>query len=458
MAMTKRLRTKSQPQHRKSPSCECAPCRNDRMRGCSKPYACCALAEKMLQSLPELWNPVNNTPHDGLSLSQEERRINEAKRDQNEPFLFDPSMTSADDLTAGFRIFYDLDTPAKFPPKRLPRLGAIVREETTHAYIGSATSNEGSRDAKAGAAVILRRDVVTSGRVPKILPQSGLAAEATGIIMASLGTPMDAPLHIHTTSTQITDALNQKLRGWEDRDWTGVRDKMILRSAAYHLRKRSAPTTWHLHKVTEGDRDKSGEARIEADLCLHEEVEMDIDLSVPPQYNNSGVKLSELTQRLAYQRIRAMKSLPPRQRAADNLHLILWAIDGINGMRPTDQQIWESVRTKPITRQIADFLWRAIHGSIKCGRFWAHVPGLEDRGICHKCGLTESVKHMLLECSAHGQETAWDMAKETWARTGKQWPSISIGAILGVGLLAPPHMDEGEQRLLKIIITETTWL
>lgn len=458
MAMTRRLRMRTTPPHRRTPDCTCDPCSADRANGCNKPHACCALAEKMLQTLPDIWNPLDKTPHDGLSLSREDRRVNIERRNLEEPFLFDPTMTSADELTSGFRVFYDVDAPPRYPPRWLPGPRAIVRADTTHAHIASAATKEDSRDARAGAAVAFRCTGIMSGRVPIILPQSQLTAEATGVIMATLNTPTDAPLHIHTTSTQITEALNAKLSGWEDRDWTGVRDKMILRSAAYHLRRRSAPTMWHLHKKAGAGSEEARLAGIEAELSIHEDAEMALDLSIPPQYNNSGVKLSELTQRLAYQKIRTMKANPPKQRATNNLHATLLAVDKANGMRPTDRRIWGAIRTKSITRQIADFLWKAMHGSMKCGSFWRNVPGMENRGICSRCDRTESLEHLLLDCAAIGQEDAWGMAKEAWERTGHGWPQITLGTILGVGLIAPPNTNGGEQRLLKILISETAWL
>lgn len=388
----------------------------------------------------------------------EERAENKGKMNEGEPFLFDPSMTSTDDLSAGFRVFYDIPERPSYPARRPARQRAVVHAETTHAYISAATSEQGSRDARAAGAVELRPGRARGRRVPAILPQTTLAAEATALILAIEGTPSDAPLHVHTMSKRLTEGMNKNLRTWEDQGWIGIRDKMILRSAAYKMRHRAAPTTWHLEKKTE-NKGRYSLAQKRADRRLQGRKELETDLSIPPQYNNSGIRLTTLSQKLAYKAIRGREQNVPRQRTEANLQRILGAVDRITNERPTDSQIWRAIRSKVLPRPISDFLWKATHGIIKCGSFWNHIPGLEERGRCSTCQEVEDLPHILLECRAGGQETAWRQAKDTWERTGHHWPDLTLGALLGAGLMAGPNREEeGENRLLQILISETTWL
>lgn len=455
--VTKRMRTRTTPPHKNRKDCRCKACREDRAKGCKKPHACCKLAGNLLLTLSELWDPLQKTPHDGLSLSKEDKDSNIKRREEGEAFTFDPSMSSANDLSTAFRAFHDIAAPAKYPPRRTGRQGLTALREARHAYVQSATFREGTRDANASAAVLFSNGETRGKTIPSHLPQTSLGADAGAIILAVTAAPTDAPLHIHTTSKALTESLNKKLQQHEDSGWTGVRDMIILRNAAYRLRHRAAPTIWHLEK-REVNRGEYDTAKHEATRALRGEEVMEMDLSIPPQYNNSGIKLDTVTQKLAYRKIRELRITHPRQRTTRNLYDVLKAMDRICDVRPTDNRIWTSIRAKPIPRQIADFIWKAMHGTIKCGPFWKHIPGYEQRATCQGCEREESVEHILLECDRRGQGRAWALARALWERTGHTWPHLDIGALLGVGTLDLPNASPGKQRLLKIIIAETMWL
>ncbi|KAJ7480453.1 hypothetical protein B0H11DRAFT_1636772, partial [Mycena galericulata] len=77
--------------------------------------------------------------------------------------------------------------------------------------------------------------------------------------------------------------------------------------------------------------------------------------------------------------------------------------------------IWKSIKNKAITRQICTFLWKCIHSALRIGKFWRNIPECDGCEMCHKCGVTESIQHILLECTCRGQSLVWDLAKELWS-------------------------------------------
>ena len=41
-----------------------------------------------------------------------------------------------------------------------------------------------------------------------------------------------------------------------------------------------------------------------------------------------------------------------------------------------------------------------------------NIPGFEDRAICPRCNVEESLEHTVTSCQASGQEKIWKLANE----------------------------------------------
>ncbi|KZV82870.1 hypothetical protein EXIGLDRAFT_626427 [Exidia glandulosa HHB12029] len=134
----------------------------------------------------------------------------------------------------------------------------------------------------------------------------------------------------------------------------------------------------------------------------------------------------------------------------------------INGVWPSTDNAWHSLRSIDLSRPVREFLWRLMHNVPKIGKYWLKVPNKEYRSECQPCEVLETMDHILYECSALGQELVWTAAKDLWARTGRQWPEISLGAITGCGLFAirdkRGKVIPSPTRLLKIIVSEAAFL
>lgn len=105
---------------------------------------------------------------------------------------------------------------------------------------------------------------------------------------------------------------------------------------------------------------------------------------------------------------------------------------------------------------------KATHSALRVGKFWAHIPGFEDRATCQVCGEIESLDHILLECKQPGQSEVWKLAVELWAKKYGVLPQPSMGGILGCCLAAfeaeSKSRPSGVNRLYRILITECVYL
>jgi len=132
------------------------------------------------------------------------------------------------------------------------------------------------------------------------------------------------------------------------------------------------------------------------------------------------------------------------------------------GFTPTSPRIWKSINNRAISRKIRAFMWKSLHDAHRCGKYWTHIPSLEDRAICPTCDELETTDHILTTCKSSSQETVWSLTKELWTMKNLPWPQTSLGSILGCGITdfrSPSGLSLlGANRLFTIIISESMYL
>lgn len=107
------------------------------------------------------------------------------------------------------------------------------------------------------------------------------------------------------------------------------------------------------------------------------------------------------------------------------------AVEDISGEIPTESKIWKSTKHKDVTRSIRYFLWMLLHDGYKVGRYWDKIPNLDALGTCSKCGVKESMEHILTRCDAPGQREVWELVSELWVmKTGEELAVPTIGQIM----------------------------
>ena len=112
MGASARIRSLSQDDpHRPSAYCLCRPCKVDREKNCINPNECTLEAKRRIKLIPPKLNPTHQGYHHGnLSLTRTRKGQNMRAQVENGAILFDPTITTKNNLAECFRIFTD---PAK---------------------------------------------------------------------------------------------------------------------------------------------------------------------------------------------------------------------------------------------------------------------------------------------------------------------------------------------------------
>ncbi|KAJ7759354.1 hypothetical protein DFH07DRAFT_957968 [Mycena maculata] len=432
--------------------CVCTPCSSDRLKGCKNPHACALLVKTRLDRLLSKWDPRRPDPP----------VVTPAPPGEEGARLFVPPPEIAT-LTDEFRIFTKptaapTDAPPATPPAPLPATVSPVQ-----VAIGSHYKLLGTVDAGAAFGVHFGQD--DPRNVSSVIPeQKSLTrgcAEAIATLVAARSTPVNAPLRIMSKNVAVASAMNSHLGKWEDNGWIGVPNPEPLIALAAELRARTSPTIL-VPSSNSPTLPSCRDASVAAVQALATAKNTNTSLSNTHE-SLRGAKLSMLTQALAYQGIRARKGVPTRPTTDTNVAYIQNFLKDHSGHAPIPEKIWKSIRHTDITSTIKSWLWKSAHGAHRIGSYWKHIPGFEDRALCSHCGSTESLQHILFECSRPGQAIVWRLASEFWAgKLGSPLPTPSLGMVLGSALTSfeeeTKSKPSGANRLYRILITESAYL
>ncbi|KAL6300501.1 ribonuclease H-like domain-containing protein, partial [Sparassis latifolia] len=341
------------------------------------------------------------------------------------------------------------------------RPGRGLPHEAVTVYTDGSCLHNGEANAQTGIGVWFGPDDPRNRALRLPGPdQSNQAGEVAAILVATQITHMAAPLHIISDSLYAIDGLTTRLPGWENRGWIDISNKHLFRAAAAALRARAAPTTF---EWTKGHSTSVGNNAADslAGQAARKTSSDTINLTIPNRFNLTGARMASLTRRLAYRGIRMYRPYLQRRAATLQLDITRHAVNVACNRLPTDATIWRSIRSPDISRPIQDFLWKCLHGALRCGHFWDNIPGYEDRAMCTNCGSLDSIDHILTECSAPGQNLIWNLCAEFWAHKHLPWYKISIGTIMGCGAIrfsAQNARHPGADRLYRILISEASYL
>ncbi|KAH9916626.1 uncharacterized protein B0H18DRAFT_884659, partial [Fomitopsis serialis] len=274
-------------------------------------------------------------------------------------------------------------------------------------------------------------------------------------------TPLDVPLHIICTTSLLAETIMDKLPEWEDRGWVDVALEEHMRTILNKLRQRCAPTTFGRANKP-NDLKTLETARQQASSPEHLDFtrKEHAPLTRDARFEVTGARLVTLTQAIAYRGILKHKDTPMRKMTERNLTAIRQA--NITTGPVGHASIWLTSRHKDFSRPFAVFLWKSIHGGLKCGEFWLKIPNYEDRAQCSFCGALESISHILFECRATGQKVIWGIAASIWKKKNLPWNTPTMESIHGLGLAkwtdSKNKIRPGATRLWRILISEAAHL
>ena len=430
--------------HKPCASCPCYECDHDRTaRGCENPHRCVEAAWRWLGKLVPMWVP-GQRPYDGLTLTRRRKQHNAEQTNAAGRVTFDPSVS--DDLPAAnaFRIFTSPVNAQKTPVWRQPKPYAVPNEHV-EVYTDGSCRRDATGAPAAGSGAWFNdgdpRNVAI--RVPGPT-QSNQATEIYAVTAALHKIPP------YTTAHIVTDS----------KGWIGVKNAPLLQDLTARLRARNAPTTFRWVK---GHSGIPGNEKADALACAGTEVARADPLPPPDiRFLRDGVKLTALTQRLAYRGIRAAKTPDVRRVTTSNLQRAVEDTKTVLAVTVTEAQIWKATRHQDISRRVWDFWWKLLHNAQHVGHFWMNIPGYEDHAICGFCGGTESMEHILMHCEAPGCAIVWELVLSTIeTKCG-----IRLDLTYGVLLAAPAtslsgkleKRNAGADRLAKILLTESAHL
>lgn len=188
-----------------------------------------------------------------------------------------------------------------------------------------------------------------------------------------------------------------------------------------------------------------------------------VDTTFERELNLSGMKLAEGSQRLFYIGIGKSKTTSQCWNTSMRLVLTIYTVQEFNSIPPTLQQVWNSIWDSDLPKAIRGFLWKCMHNAYKIGEHWSKMPNFSHRSHCTLCGEEEIMEYILISCELSSErKIIWNLAEQLWCKWEDTWPSISIGTILGAGLIdfknSKGKSITGKSRLLKIIFSELAYL
>lgn len=230
-------------------------------------------------------------------------------------------------------------------------------------YTGGSSLHNGQQHATCGAGIWVEEDhPMKTIRVPGA-SQSNQTAKLAAIVVALQSAPSSSDLTIITDSRYAIQTLTGSLSSIEDRGWSDTPNETWLRAAAYHLRRRGTPTRFKWVKGHDGTVGNEGADRLD-----------DIDLTVPPAFDCTGLKVGTISQASTYLCLQDLDTAPPSRHAQVMLDRVHVALEEVNDTVVTDTYIWARCRHPDLRRPVHTFLFKAIHNALRIGDFWSNIP------------------------------------------------------------------------------------
>ena len=131
------------------------------------------------------------------------------------------------------------------------------------------------------------------------------------------------------------------------------------------------------------------------------------------------------------------------------------------GNRMMSKDIWTGIKNKRIPFKIKDFIWKLIYNQHKVGNQFKIIPNWQDKAIC-KCGKTETMNHILIECKLNKSKDIWQEAESKWKENDKgfKWIKPNVKILQGLGAIKLKEQnktapDQINERYIEIV-AETT--
>lgn len=441
--------------HKARRNCACNPCKEDRSNGCRNPHKCITHGNKYINTLPRKWNPGQIPEHSPEGTDPDPGC-------QRHTIVFNTDVEQTKDPSEGYRVFW----------KKSKRSARTIRELLEEIHINPNPNDrqitvftDGSYSrttdtANAGCGIWFGEDDERNMalRMPDRF-RTNNAAELAAILAAASQINIHDDLHIISDSKYVIDGITKHIEKWENIGWIGVKNSSLFKAVVTALRLRKGITTLEKVKGHSGVRGNEEADKLAA-VGAQKDSSDEIDTSIPEELDISGAKLQSMTQAILYKGIIENREETHRRTTNINLERIALSAKTRIGYIPEARHIWASLKNKDISRNIRAFLWKAIHGAHRCGKFWSHIPNYEHRAICPSCGVNEDMDHILTECQSSGQRVIWKNAINIVAMKGQRLEKPNIGTLFSCALKRNDKRQQNKaiDRFYSIIISESLFL
>ncbi|KZV97585.1 hypothetical protein EXIGLDRAFT_584680, partial [Exidia glandulosa HHB12029] len=452
--------------------CECENCETDRGIGCPAPYKCSNAAGDLLAILAPKWN-LNTIQDDLESPNPVDRTLDQRALDNGEPVVFRKFEAIPKEVAHLYRIFSrHLTINRETTVDEIWTRDAATTDSQPNnrpvavAYACGAVLHGGLDGKKSGYAVHFPEHEASDEHGScQSQHHTQERSAVIAIIKAAEKVDPDRRLFIVTNSKSAVKKLTVLAAKNEQRGWLDHPNNAdVFRHAMAILRSRAAETTLacvtrkHARPETVLMERTSRRALNAARGTVQARV-------VPPgieKYDAPGAQLHGITQRAAHTVVRQIRALetPARRRTRANVRAVKAAVERQNGLAPTEEQIWISIKSRDLARNVRNFLWKGLHGGHKIGDYFNGMPApWRDYALCPLCDTSETLQHILFECKSRERETVWDLASNLMSTRLQLWPTLNLGSVLGCMLLVfNDEPNGGLTRAMRIIISESAFL
>jgi endonuclease/exonuclease/phosphatase family metal-dependent hydrolase len=426
------------------------------------------IATKLLNNLPEGVNPSNVTPmkvkQDNLELTP--TRIEENNQNQDK-LTFNPDVTAKGEHEEEVRIFNNqIGTKTKRNIKN-PRQPAyrtqdnISEEEVNKRsiWIVSKVTKQGYENST--AIVITYDNVLNKSDIYQC--EQGVQTKTKSIALATvraLQNTKNDEITIIMNNSQIITMLKTRYIEQEDNKWIDQEDKEIWKRLLQTLRNRNGITKF---KLPEGEIDemKIEELKLEIKNNKNPLRMLPDSENVKTDYSAQGARLCKLSQKTAYKlTLERNSESPMTQATTERLNKVKTKIEDDTGVRPTTKMIWQSIK-KITPFRVSDFVWKMANNKIKCGKFFAKIPGWEDKQYCKCNNVCETIEHILFRCKKNNAEESWKRTENLWHKiTGKEMKKPTTETLIGIGTYKEKTRgkeDKVQTVLYQILTMATAW-
>jgi len=425
--------------------------------------SCDEMITRLRELVPKLINPTETTPtkvKKNLDLSH--RTIRKLKKLNKK--IFNPDITAKGNPLEQVRIFNKgkgmKTRKAIITPHQPAYRDETVSEGRTKAIITIIIKDNGKpqesilTEIKINGSTKSKIKYKNTGENPN--KNRARAAAILWILEKTKGKPLTIVTRDKWTINWIGGGINDS----EDNAWVGAPERELWKRVLIKLRKRNQrikirkPNSKREESIIKNQTKKLKNAKNELkELKLKETANQ----SKGRTFLNEGARLAKLNQNTAYKLAleENMKS-PGGIITKVNMKLIKKDMEEEWEMKLTETNIWESLE-KIEQPEIAQFIWKLIHGRIKCGKFFRFIPEWTDKEFC-RCGETESMKHILIECKESGQEDLWEMIANLWKTKMKTtFRKPKIGTIMALGAIKMRKGEQQKSNIYSTIIAITSW-